>query len=117
MSDRLFGSLQNRLAERSAPPEPVVGMGCTELCYTDRHAYEIIEVKDARHCKARALDSKMKPGTDWLDQDYDYFSNPNGTVVNLFKTLKGFWVEKYSDGSYGSRFALGYANEYRDPSF
>lgn len=117
MSQQMVGSLQNRLSEHMIPPEPEVGMGCTELLYSDRHAYEIIEVKDARHCKARALDCKMKPGTDWLDQDYEYSSNPKNPVVNLFKTCRGYWVERYSNGSYGSRFRLGVAEEYRDPSF
>ena len=39
------GSLNNLLYSRSASPEPEVGMGATEICWTDRHPYTIISVE------------------------------------------------------------------------
>lgn len=117
MSTRWFGSLQNRLAEAAKMPEPVVGMGATELMYSDREAYEVIEVMDERHITVRSMKSTMKPGTDWLDQEYDYASDPNGTIAHLFRKKNGQWVERYPGGTYGNGFALGYMEKYRDPSF
>lgn len=112
-----YGSLHNRLAERMVSPEPFVGMFATELMWSDRHAYEVIAVKDSRHVTVRALKATMVPGTDWLDQEYELSSDENGSVAQLFKKKNGQWVQRYSDRSYGNRFALGFASEYEDPSF
>lgn len=112
-----YGSLQNRFMERCVGPNPEVGMGATEYMWSDREAYEIISVKDERHCTARRLDSRLKEGSDWLDQDYEYFSNEKNATVQLFKKKNGRWVERYPNGSYGNSFGIGHAEHYRDPSF
>lgn len=39
------GSLVNHIYGSSANPVPEVGMGCTVLGWTDRHAATIVEVK------------------------------------------------------------------------
>lgn len=113
----MYGSLQNRLQERMVQPMPEIGMGATELLYTDRNAYEVIAVKDARHCTVREYDCKLKEGSDWLDQDYEFISNPKNRTANLFLTKKGRWVQRYDNGYYGNYFRLGVADQYRDPSF
>lgn len=112
-----YGSLQNRLQENMPAIKPQLGMGATEILYTDRHAYEVIAVKDERHCTVRQYECKIKEGTSWYDQEYDYISNPRGRVVNLFLTKKGKWVQRYPSGRYGNTFRMGIADEYYDPSF
>ena len=112
-----YGSVQNRIAERAKMPEPVVGMGVTECCYTDCHAYEIVEVKDSKHITVRPMKTSLKPGSDWLDQDYEYSSDETARCINLYKTKNG-WRERIGSHGLGCNgFALGYAREYRDPSF
>lgn len=39
-----YGSVTNRIAENMKMPKPELGMGVTELCYTDRHPFEVIEI-------------------------------------------------------------------------
>lgn len=58
---RLFGSLDNRLTEGMTYGKIEVGTGVTEMCYSDRHAYEVVEVIDEKHllirrCKATRID-------------------------------------------------------------
>lgn len=116
---RWYGSLQNRLGECGKNPEPVVGMFATEFLYSDRHPYEIIAVKDARHITVRALDAKRVDHNGMSDcQDYEYKSNPNGTTCNLFLTKQGRWRERYPDRTLGcNTFHLGFAEKYYDFSF
>ena len=43
-----YGSLTNRLDEgHTFTDEIKVGTGVTEMCYSDRHPYEVVEVIDA----------------------------------------------------------------------
>lgn len=54
---KLYGSLQNRLVEgRDFTNGNIkVGTGVTEVLYTDRHAYEVIAVKDQNHFTIRRM--------------------------------------------------------------
>ena len=119
MSNRWFGSIDNRLMENCRQPVPVVGMGATELCYSDRHPYEIIEVIDDRHIIVRALSWKRTDRNGMSEsQSYLYFSNPANPTAKLFLTKQGQWRERYPDRSLGcNRFALGFAERYYDPCF
>ena len=113
-----YGSLQNRLEERmNAPEELYIGMGATELMYTDRRPYEIIAIKDDRHVTVRELDAKRidKNGMGEC-QEYEYTSNPNNVTAELFKTKEGRWVERIGR-KYGSTFRIGVAEKYYDYSF
>lgn len=112
----MYGNVINRVLETRAPKAtPVIGMGVTEYCWSDRHAYEVIEVIDNRHILIRALGSRLIG--DWLDQEYEYFSDPEGRVRKLFLTNKGVWRERIGRSLGCNRFGLGSACEYRDPSF
>ena len=54
---KLYGSLQNRLVEgRDFTNGNIeVGTGVTEVLYSDRHAYEVIAVKDQNHFTIRRM--------------------------------------------------------------
>lgn len=110
-----YGSLQNRLMEHSATPEMTIGMGVTECCWSDRHAYEIVAIKDDRHITIRRMNAVLVG--DFYDQNYELTSNPEGHMVNLFKTQKGEWKERIGRCLGATRFAVGVAREYYDPSF
>lgn len=113
---KYYGSVINRMMEsRHGAIVPEVGMGVTEYCWSDRHAYEIVEVIDARHIIIRKLSAKLVG--DYYDQDYEYASDPNGRCLKLFYTAKGEWRERIGRSLGCNRFGLGSACEYRDPSF
>ena len=113
----MYGNVINRVMEQSKTPEIVVGMGATECLWSDRHAYEVIAVQDEKHITVRRLNASLKPGTTWLDQEYEYSSNPDNPPVHLYKTPKG-WRERFGRNSLGDNiFVIGRADEYYDPSF
>lgn len=111
----LYGSLQNRLMENARTPELKIGMGVTECLWSDRHAWEIIAIKDDRHITIRRMGYKC---LDYYAGDYELFSDPNGRVINLFKTKNNGWRQRIGKNGLGdTRFAVGHADEYRDPTF
>lgn len=78
-----YGNLDNRLMEGSRQPELItVGMGATEIFYSDRHAYEVIEVKDQKHVTIRQYDAKTKGA---YSNEWELTSNENNTAVELTK--------------------------------
>jgi len=67
---------------------PVVGEGATVLSYSDRHAYEVIEVNEDRtECVIRPMDCKFV-GNGYGDERYEYSSNEKN------KSMKVEWNEK-----------------------
>lgn len=115
---RWYGSLQNRLAESSAMPAPQVGMGVTEMCWSDRHPYEIVAVKDARHITVRPLGHKRIDENGFSEsQEYEYFSQPDAPTLNLFLTKQGRWRERIGRSLGATCFYVGFAEEYYDFSF
>ena len=118
MSRKWYGSIDNRMMENAKMPAPLVGMGATEMCYTDRHPYEIIAVKDDRHITVRELDWKRIDTNGMSDcQDYEYFSNPENRTAELFLTKDGKWRERIGRRLGCNGFCLGFAERYHDFSF
>lgn len=119
MSKMWYGSIDNRLLENAKMPDPVVGMGATEICYSDRHPYEVIAVKDARHITVRELDWKRIDHNGMSEsQEYKYSSNPENRTANLFLTKQGKWRERQADGRLGcNAFYIGFAERYYDFCF
>ena len=120
MSSGWYGSLSNRVLERTISPEPEVGMGVTECMWSDREPWEIIEVKDARHITIRRLDASRVDNNGMSEcQEYEYKSNPNNATARLYKNKKGRWVRRIGrngvDSSSG--WCVGYADKYYDYSF
>ena len=85
MSRVLYGSLNNRLEENRMFCNKIkVGTGMTEYYYSDRHAYEVVEVKDQKHVKVRKLDHKpIHIGG--FDNEWELISNENNPVKELTK--------------------------------
>ena len=84
MSRVWYGSLNNRLEEnRMFCKEIEVGMGVTEYFYSDRQAYEVVEVKDQKHVSIRKYDHK--PAGEPMSNDWELISNENNPVINLVK--------------------------------
>lgn len=115
-----YGSLQNRIEERSSGFKPEVGMGVTETLWSDREPYEITEVMDDRHIKIRRMRYKRIDNNGFSEcQEYEYMSNPDGYEYTLYKTKQGRWVRRVGtrgvDNSSG--WIVGRMEKYTDPSF
>lgn len=86
MSRKWYGSLNNRLEEnRMFCEEITVGTGVTEYSYSDRHAYEVIEVKDQKHVKIREYEAIKKEGSGDYTNEWELVSNEKGPVFELVK--------------------------------
>ena len=115
---RWEGSLQNRLMELWKTPEPVVGMGVTECQWSDRTPWEIIQVIDDRHIIVRELDAKRVDRNGLSEmQEYEYSSNPENRTAKLFMTKQGHWRECVGRSLGCTKFVLGRAEKYWDPTF
>jgi hypothetical protein len=98
---------------------PFVGQHVTEFHYTDRDAWEVIEVISPRRIKIRELDAectrkptKFIPGgfcgtfIDNYDQEYKLTSNPNNKIKILsWRSKKQRWCEVGQQTRY-SKFGL-----------
>lgn len=94
MSNIWYGSLQNRIAERSVGPKPEVGMGVTQCMYSDREPWEVIEVKDEKHITIRAMGYERIDSNGMSEcQEYRYFSKPDGEVKHLV-LRNGRWRDR-----------------------
>jgi len=92
MSRTLYGSLNNRLEEnRQFVKEIKVGDGVTEYLWSDRHAFEVIEVTDQKHIKIREYDHKLKGGA--YSNDWELISNEENPAITLVKRGKYWYTE------------------------
>lgn len=88
--DKWYGNLTNRLQENNhACDEIKVGTGMTEYLYSDRHAYEVIAVKDQKHVTVRMLDHKHI-GNGSFDNKWELKSNENNPAYDMAKRGK-YW--------------------------
>lgn len=84
MARKWYGSLNNRLEEnRQFCEEIKVGTGVTEYFYSDRHAYEVVAVKDQKHISIREYDHK--PIGEPMSNTWELISNESNHVYNLVK--------------------------------
>lgn len=98
---------------------PFVGQHVTEFHYSDRDAWEVIEVISPRRIKIRELDAELTkkpknfiPGgfsghfVDNYDQEYKLTSNPNNKIKTLsWRSKAKRWCEVGQQTRY-SKFGL-----------
>lgn len=106
-----YGSLQNRLLERDTETVPEIGMGATELCYSDRYPYTVVEILAKNKIKVQE-DSYEPADAEPMSNNWKCFPNPEGRIETLIKTRKGW---KRLGGS--TYFRLGIRQKYFDYSF
>lgn len=127
-----YGSVNNRMEEgvTFGDKKPYVGMGATEYLWSDRHAYEVVEVIDDKHVVVRRCDAKRIDNNGMSEsQEYAYTLQPykewddcfgrkcNNNVKLVFMKKSG-WRERLPDGKLGTnKFSLGVKKEYYDFSF
>ena len=85
-----YGSVNNRIEENKMFCDEIkVGTGVTEYSYSDREAYEVIEVKDQKHVTIRKYDHKHI-GPNNMDNNWELVSNENNPTKELVKRGK-YW--------------------------
>ena len=110
------GSLINNLmTDNPSRIVPEVGMGATELCYSDRHAYTVVDV-NAKGTRIIVQQDKATR-TDNLGmtdcQSYSYEPNPNAPKIGLRLCKNGRWV-RAGETQNGIAFILGRRDEHYD---
>ena len=82
---KLYGSLNNRFEEgQQFVKEIKVGDGVTEYGYTDRYAYEVVEVIDQNNIVIRKVDTRRIDNNGMSDcQEYEYISNKKNPTERL----------------------------------
>lgn len=84
MSNKWYGSINNRLEENRQFCETIeVGTGVTEYSWSDREAYEVVAVKDQKHCTIRRYDHR--PAGEPMSNDWELISNPDNPTIDLVK--------------------------------
>ena len=116
-------SLVNHLLSGSKSPEPVVGMGCTLLHWTDRSPATVIEV--GKNYIVVQADNFVRTDKNGFSesQKYEFTANPNGATYT-FKFWKGRWQSAHISESGrlvmskdGSGISLGQRGAYHDFTF
>lgn len=90
MASKWYGSVNNRIEEnRMFCDEIKVGTGMTEYLWSDRHAYEVVEVTDQKHIKVREYDHRYA-GDGSMDNVWELISNPENPIREMVKWGK-YW--------------------------
>jgi hypothetical protein len=110
-----FGSLNNLLAGSSrvagVPMEPEVGMGITEIHWTDRHAGTITWVSPSGKSFRYREDKTTRTDSNGMSESQSYTFEPGDGPERTARKTKNGWSAS------GTKIVLGYRSEYRDFSF
>lgn len=111
------GSLMNHLMSNAKSKTPVIGEGATEICWSDRHAYTIVEIKSAK-CIVVQRDkvTRLDQGGPTDSQAYQYAPDPNGHRVTLTLRRNGKWIPR-GHGMSAAGYLIGVRQEHYDYSF
>lgn len=89
MSKVWYGSIDNRLQENKQFCDTIeVGTGVTEYFYSDRHAYEVVNVIDQKHVEVREYDAKHIGGA--YENKWELKSNP-AKPIRLLTKRGNYW--------------------------
>lgn len=121
-SRKLEGSFTNYLMGNN-DSTPVVGQGATELMYSDRTPYEVLEVsKDGKRCVIREMSAKAKANAGGMGhQDWDILPDPTQPIERLVYKY-GAWRKEFIgwDGKKATskiNILFGRAEKYYDWEF
>lgn len=111
-------NLFSNIMANSKHPTPEVGMGATELLYTDRHACTIVDVVNAKTIIVQR-DNAIRTDTNGMSdsQQYEYVRDTMGRLDTVTLRNNGRWVKKGENLHNGTSYGIGYRKEYRDYSF
>lgn len=119
-----LGLINGLLETSTGQPAPVVGMGCTQVCGSDRSAYTILEVSaSGKKIGIYRANAKLAEGSDYYDQTYDITPSTleqvkaNGDSLWYFTQRKDGKFRPEGSSMKERALIIGHADQYRDPSF
>lgn len=87
----MYGSVNNRFEENKMYTDEIkVGTGMTEYGWSDRKAYEVIEVRDQKHIKVREYDHILNGEA--YTNDWKLISNPENPTYEMVKR-GNYWYQ------------------------
>lgn len=111
-------SFHNWAMAKSKQPDPIVGMGVTFLCYTDRHAGTIVRVESPSRIVVREDHAIRTDGLGRSDQQtYRYMSNAEAAEQVFTKRKNGQWIKQGDPMTNGQVIAINVRDAYHDYSF
>lgn len=118
-----YGSVVNYIIDNEYSDGKIrVGVGVTELCYSDRRAYFIKEI----YCNKKGEPRELKLERAYLKalgngyfeisrEKKEGFFRDWDSLISIKKTRKGNWTSNGRED--GNKFKIGSADEYYDESF
>ena len=92
---KFYGLLDNRIEENRMFCDTIeVGTGVTEYYWSDRHAYEVIAVKDQKHVTIREYDHKKADDRPYSN-NWELISNPDKPEIDIVRRGK-YWYSVVS---------------------
>lgn len=123
----LYGNVINRLLESQTLIIPRVGMGATELHWSDRTAGTLVEVHTPKSGEARGQITRIAFQADHAERidaggahdvpRYRYTPDPEGPITWYTLRRNGKWVREGSALKDGTCLALNRRDAHFDPSF
>ena len=112
------------LSGTKGQPTPVVGMGATKLCWTDRHPATIVEVLKGGKLIGIQKDNCKRIDSNGMSecQEYEFTPNTSGSIEYYKLDKKGAYrgVTKNENGRFiftGNQLRIGDRDRYHDFSF
>jgi len=110
---RGYGSLSNAIANQTRSLTPEVSMGVTEVLYSDRHPYTVVEVIKPWRIRVQADKSTRIDHNGCSEsQEYTYESDSSAPIIELRLNKYGRW--KARGHSQGPTYLIGKREEYYD---
>jgi hypothetical protein len=98
---------------------PWVGMGCTEILYSDRRACTVTEVHRTRKGEIKKVVVRENETVckDWYASDYEIKQELTNHEEVFTKRSNGLWVMEGQQSRDGVLLSLGFRHHFIDPSF
>ncbi len=110
---RGYGSFFNALGNQTRSMKPEIGMGVTELCYSDRHPYTVTAILSTKKIQVKGdIATRIDKNGFSECQHYDYKTDEESQPITLFLNKFGRW--KRQGDPQGATYLIGKREEYYD---
>jgi hypothetical protein len=114
----MTGSFINNIYSNTVSNAPEIGMGVTECCWTDRHAFTVVDVISPTEILVQRDNAKRVDKNGMSDcQTWEYEQNPEGAIYHLTLRKNGKWIQKGQGLKSGRPWLVGTRDEHYDFSF